>query len=368
MAPHHLLDELDPDAPWTVVDFHQAALPRISEIEERGKVPVLVGGTHYYLEALLFETLVASHGEREGEGEGDGLRHEPHEHSVQPAHPGLLAAINEGTLSSKEMHAKLEAVDAAMARRLHPNNIRKVHRSLEVYATRGVPHSELLAAQAAAGPRLRHRPVCCFWLDTERAILDQRLDARVDSMLEQGLLYELLAFYVNVVQRQPPALVCCQRGDTAGDGSDNVAVKTASGDMGAKPSAPAGAPPGDDRGPETGGRPEPSASDAEQLPPLDYTRGILQAIGLKEFQPLFDWLAVQEWPQLRAALRGEQREPATAASVRSDEALQKLLAEEPATKLVGLGIEAVQAATRRYARRQIKWITGRLRQSKCAWG
>ena len=360
-APHHLLDELDTDGPWTVIDFHRAAVQRLAAIEQRGKTPVLVGGTHYYLESLLFETLVAARGEGEGEGEGEGggeggrgiVQAKAEEARAPPAHPALLRTAEDATLSAQALHEALAAVDPPMAKRLHPNNVRKVRRSLEIYATGGVPHSTVLASQAAGGPRLRHRPLCCFWLDTERDILDRRLDGRVDAMLEQGLLHELLAFYVNVIQRRPAALM--QHGGSSGGSGNGGGDDNNSGCA-----SPAAAEEEDNRG-EAGPGGEEGGAD-RQLPPLDYTRGILQAIGLKEFQPLFDWLAAHQWPALCAALRGEQPAQLSPAAVAADETLQALLAEPPARALVAGGIEAVKSATRRYARRQIKWITGRLRQ------
>lgn len=339
-APHHLLDILDPTAqPWTVVDFSAAALACLEDIESRGHVPVLVGGTHYYLEALLFETLVArsenapaEHGQAAATSPPDVAGGDSVLASGSPpcqaAHPALLAELASETLDAAALHRRLTEVDPVMAGRLHPNNTRKVRRSLEIYAERGRLHSVILAEQAARGPRLRHAPVCCFWLDTERDVHTVRLDARVDDMLAQGLLAELLAFYVRLVQERPPTLVL---------GSDGERI-------GRSPPAGAATPP---TSPNAAG-----ATVSDVLPMLDYTRGILQAIGFKEFQPLFDWLAAAGWAPLQpGAVEGPLQHP-----------VEPLLAQPEAQRLLTLGIEEVKRATRRYARRQIKWITGRLRQ------
>jgi tRNA A37 N6-isopentenylltransferase MiaA len=99
------------------------------------------------------------------------------------------------TTSSSSLWEQLAEVDKVMARRLHPNDTRKITRSLEAFQQHGVPHSELLLAEGNGGERLRFEGrCCCFWVDSDLSVLDLRLDARVDSMVGGGLLDEQRSF------------------------------------------------------------------------------------------------------------------------------------------------------------------------------
>jgi tRNA dimethylallyltransferase len=108
---------------------------------------------------------------------------------------------HEDTEIQNSLHQQLAKVDSAMAQKLHPNDTRKIKRSLQVYERSGITHSEHVAQQQSqegsseySGP-MRFNNVCVLWLQCEFETLDKRLDARVDQMIEQGLVDELIEFH-----------------------------------------------------------------------------------------------------------------------------------------------------------------------------
>lgn len=141
-----------------------------------------MGGTNYYIESLLWKILIDNPDE------------------TYSTAPGILPD-NDHELPSEELHKKLISLDPEMARRLHPNNKRKILRSLEVYYKNKRKHSDLLLEQqtspdgSPSGGGLRYPNSLVLWLQCEPDVLHNRLDARVDSMIEQGLLDELKAFH-----------------------------------------------------------------------------------------------------------------------------------------------------------------------------
>lgn len=108
---------------------------------------------------------------------------------------------NEHELPSEELHKKLQQLDPTMARRLHPNNKRKILRALEVFYKNKRKLSDLLLEQqqspdgSHSGGGLRYQNALVLWLQCEQDVLNERLDNRVDTMLEQGLLKELKDFH-----------------------------------------------------------------------------------------------------------------------------------------------------------------------------
>ncbi|KAF2005667.1 tRNA isopentenyltransferase [Amniculicola lignicola CBS 123094] len=188
-VPHHLLGCIKPEEEtWTVGKFVANALGVIDEIRSRGKLPILVGGTHYYTQSLLFQ---------------DGLSDEPIVKDDENREH--LPILDEPTDIILE---KLKEVDPVMAERWHPSERRKIMRSLEIYLRTGKPASQVYDEQRArnsaasdgtgleeggpvrSGPSLRF-PTLVFWVDAARDILTSRLDARIEKMLGKGLLSEV---------------------------------------------------------------------------------------------------------------------------------------------------------------------------------
>ncbi|XP_012230543.1 tRNA dimethylallyltransferase isoform X1 [Linepithema humile] len=219
MAPHHMLDVVDPLNNFSVIDFRDMSLPIIDKLLARRKLPIVVGGTNYYIESLLWEILIdypkdppvqadssAPIENRRSDGRYNvrDIRQNDDDDSDDDDGAAPVKKLKfDARLcdeSNEVLHRRLMEVDPAMARKLHPNNRRKVIRSLEVFHQFGKTHSELLEAQRAAGGcglggPLRYPNTIILWLRCNNKVLGKRLDNRVDGMLEAGLVQELLDFH-----------------------------------------------------------------------------------------------------------------------------------------------------------------------------
>ncbi|XP_076864797.1 tRNA dimethylallyltransferase [Brachyhypopomus gauderio] len=257
-CPHHMMSFVDPlVSSYTVVDFRNQALSLIEDMHRREKLPVIVGGTNYYIESILWNVLV-----------------DPTDGGVEKGHgvsPVSKADLEK--LGGPELHKRLAEVDPDMAAMLHPHDTRKIARSLQVYQQTGVPHSRILEEQKeqdggdGLGGPLRFSEPCIFWLHSNMDALDKRLDNRVDDMLSAGLIDELNDFHQRFNEKKT---------------QDNS---------------------------------------------QDYQHGIFQSIGLKEFH---------EYLTAGGDFGEEERE-----------------------RLKRKGTEALKQATRRYARKQNKWVRNR---------
>lgn len=190
--PHHLLGCIGlHEQTWVVGTFVRNALRVIREIRARGKLPILVGGTHYYTQSLLFQDRLA-----ESDGEGEGQNEEEFVDNMADKWP----ILNE---PSEVLLEELKKVDPVMAERWHPNDRRKIQRSLEIYLKSGKKASDIYAEQRArkkGNEEVGHEQVTdlrfstlLFWVHTEAESLKSRLDTRVEKMVEQGLLDEVNA-------------------------------------------------------------------------------------------------------------------------------------------------------------------------------
>jgi tRNA dimethylallyltransferase len=164
---HHLIDLVEPDASYSAGQFVRDAARAIEDIEARGRVPLLVGGTMLYLRALTGGIAELPEGSA-------GLRAE---FDAQAAAVGWAG-----------MHARLAEVDPAAAARIHPNDAQRIQRALEVHAVTGQPISTLQLRTAAALPR-DFRIVAL--IPSDRARLHAALEQRFAQMLAAGLLQEV---------------------------------------------------------------------------------------------------------------------------------------------------------------------------------
>jgi tRNA dimethylallyltransferase len=166
-VPHHLLDLVDPDQPFSVADFRTAAEKAIADISGRGKRVIACGGTGLYIRALT-KGLVAAPG-----GDED-IRNELRELAEREGHGAL--------------HALLEKADPTTAARLHPHDQFRIIRALEIWRITGRPVSELRDEH-----RFSDSPYSCLkiGLAIDRAVLYEVIDARVDSMMNAGFLNEV---------------------------------------------------------------------------------------------------------------------------------------------------------------------------------
>lgn len=161
-VPHHLIDLAEPHQDFSVAEYLEAALEAVQGIVDRGRVPLFVGGTGLYLRAIL-------------RGIFDG----------PPANWDLRKRYEQ--LEAQELHDRLAVVDPPTAARLHVNDRRRVIRALEVHEGTGTPLSD---QQHNLPCPESERPVAVVWLEPPRAWLRERIDRRVDQMMDQGLLQE----------------------------------------------------------------------------------------------------------------------------------------------------------------------------------
>ncbi|MBS1251416.1 MAG: tRNA dimethylallyltransferase [Anaerolineales bacterium] len=164
-APHHLIDIVDPDEEYHVAQFQRAAYTAIDDIHARGKVPFLVGGTGQYVCAVV---------------EGWQIPPVP----PQPDFRARLQAEAEEH-GPEPLHRWLAEVDPEAAERIHPNNVRRVIRALEVYEVTRRPISDW---QGKEPPPYR---ILQIGLTMEREVLYQRTDERVGRMMAEGLVDEV---------------------------------------------------------------------------------------------------------------------------------------------------------------------------------
>lgn len=169
-VPHHLIDELEPDEEFHVVRFQQLAKAYIREIRQRGKLPILVGGTGFYIQAVLYDIDFTEH------GEDAAWRKELEELQKERG--------------AEYLHQMLAAVDAQSAQSIPANNVKRVIRALEYYRATG----ETISAHNER-ERQKESPYrfAYFVLNQERRTLYEKIDARVDEMEKKGLLDEVRA-------------------------------------------------------------------------------------------------------------------------------------------------------------------------------
>lgn len=166
--PHHMMDVADPALPFTAADYKAAAEQCLEDILSRGKLPLLVGGTGLYFDALLFDR------DFSGASGDSGLRRRLE-----------AIAAEEG---NDALHAMLRAQDPEAADRIHPNNVRRVVRALELLETTGAATP---AFDSAPVPNPRFNFIL-LGLTDHRQALYERIDLRVDLMFEAGLVDEII--------------------------------------------------------------------------------------------------------------------------------------------------------------------------------
>jgi tRNA dimethylallyltransferase len=171
-APHHLIDIIDPLESYSVMQFREDAIRLVAEIQARGRLPLLVGGTMMYFKGLT-----------------DGLDDLPTADADVRARIELEAA----RIGWPGMHAKLRALDPATADRLAPNDAQRINRALEIIELSGKPMSELLARREKTELPFE---LLSFALEpSDRAVLHERIALRFDQMLgerdDQGIVAEV---------------------------------------------------------------------------------------------------------------------------------------------------------------------------------
>ena len=165
-VPHHLIDVVDPHQEFSVAEYVPHAWTVVNDIVDRGRTPLFAGGTGLYLRSMLRGVFDGPEADWELRSE---LQQSRQKHGNQ------------------WLHDQLRKVDQPTAARLHPNDVRRIIRAIEVYRVTGRPLSSQHDQQPLPS---EDRPAAVLWIDPPRNWLHDRINRRVDLMLQQGLLAE----------------------------------------------------------------------------------------------------------------------------------------------------------------------------------
>ncbi|MDN3679005.1 tRNA (adenosine(37)-N6)-dimethylallyltransferase MiaA [Vibrio tapetis subsp. quintayensis] len=185
LAPHRLINILDPKDAYSAADFRKDAIAEMGRIVADGKIPMLVGGTMLYYKALL-----------------EGLSPLP------AADPEIREQIEQQALTHgwSVMHDELKSIDPVSAERIHPNDPQRLSRALEVYRISGKTLTELTQQK---GEPLPYRVKQFAIAPKERAELHRRIELRFDKMIEAGFEEEVKALYArNDLHPELPSIRC----------------------------------------------------------------------------------------------------------------------------------------------------------------
>lgn len=166
--PHYLVDELEPWEEFHVVRFQQMAKAALEKIYANRHIPIIVGGTGFYIQALLYDI---DFSENDGD---DSYRRELEEEA--------------GKLGKEALHERLKMVDPSAAEQIHANNVKRVIRALEFYQQTGRRISEHNEEERRKESPYRYIYIV---LNDERKRLYERIDRRVDQMMDEGLIAEV---------------------------------------------------------------------------------------------------------------------------------------------------------------------------------
>lgn len=169
--PHHLIDIKEPNESFSTAEFQELVRKKIDEISAKGKLPMIVGGTGLYIQSVIFD----------------------YHFTDAPSDPDFRMLLEKEAeeLGAEALHERLKVIDPESAERIHPNNVRRVIRALEINHCSGKTAGE---TQANQSPDLIY-DTAIVGLTMDRDLLYERINLRVDLMIEQGLLDEVKYFY-----------------------------------------------------------------------------------------------------------------------------------------------------------------------------
>ena len=182
-VPHHCIDILEPTEDYNVVMFQNNVKSCMKEIYDRGHIPILVGGTGFYIQSILYDI--------------DFTENE--EHSEIRDQLEQLAAEK----GNEYIHQKLMEVDPESAEKIHANNVKRVIRALEFYQLTGTRISDHNEEERQKESAYRS---CYFVLNDKRELLYERIDRRVDLMVQEGLVSEVQKLLNMGCQRESTAM------------------------------------------------------------------------------------------------------------------------------------------------------------------
>ena len=165
--PHHLIDIKEIEEEYSVSDFQKEASRKITEITKRGHLPIIVGGTGLYIESLLY----------------------PVSHAKVEPNEKLRLKLEDfaGQMGNKKLWNRLNKIDPEAAKKIHPNNVRRLVRAIEVYEEKGQLFSDF---QNERNKKESVYDIFLIGLNTDRQKLYERINQRVDQMITEGLLEE----------------------------------------------------------------------------------------------------------------------------------------------------------------------------------
>ncbi len=166
-VPHHLVDFLDPSRDFDAGQYAQMAAQKIIDITQKGRIPIIAGGTGLYIRALLYGLFRSC-----------------------PVCEKTLAQLTRAAQEkgSAYLHDQLRTCDPAAAQKIHPHDSFRIIRALEVFQTTGTPISQMQKEHNFISPRYQSLTIGLFM---DRKTLYERIDSRVDAMIQQGLLAEV---------------------------------------------------------------------------------------------------------------------------------------------------------------------------------
>lgn len=182
-VPHHLIDCADPSENWNVVRFQKEARRAVQDIASRGRLPILCGGTGFYIQALLYDIDFTQMDEN------------------TPLRDRLSALAAEK--GPEAIHALLLEKDPASAAAIHPNNLKRVIRAIEFMEESG---GSIAAHNLQQRERESAYRSVFFVLTMDRARLYERIDRRVDIMMERGLVEEVARLRAMGIQRDSTSM------------------------------------------------------------------------------------------------------------------------------------------------------------------
>ena len=165
--PHHLLAQVSPEKEFNVSRYRSLALKKIKEVHKKGKLPLFVGGSGLYMSVVI-----------------DGI------FKVKAEDKKIRGKLyrQASKMGNLYLHQRLAEVDPQAASKIHPNDIKRIVRALEVFEVSGKPISELQAARVGLENKY---DIKIMRLDMPRVELDQKINKRVDKMFRQGLVKEV---------------------------------------------------------------------------------------------------------------------------------------------------------------------------------
>jgi tRNA dimethylallyltransferase len=169
--PHHLIDIKEPEENFSVAEFQLLVRAKINEIAKRGKLPIIVGGTGLYIQSVIYD----------------------YQFSDVPGDEAFRLELEERAkvIGNEALYKELQAVDPESAEQIHPNNVRRVIRALEIFHLTGKTMQDFQKKQQ---PDLMYE-TALVGLTMDREKLYERINLRVDIMVEQGLLDEVKFLY-----------------------------------------------------------------------------------------------------------------------------------------------------------------------------